>query len=124
MGYDTPDLYYQPEAFDLKVVGSIHDPHAYYSFDDLVVWQHQETGELYWAQDSGCSYPSPFEDYTSLDSANRLTLASWNEFEEAVKSHAQEVVYEPDYSAISGRIDTPTQAAEKTELLAKVLRLL
>jgi hypothetical protein len=67
MGYDNPDVYYQPEAFDLVPVAELALTEPDYSFDIVMVWRHTPTGELYWAQDSGCSCPSPFEDYTSLD---------------------------------------------------------
>jgi hypothetical protein len=35
----------------------------------LVLWRHLDTGKLFWATDSGCSCPTPFEGYyfTSVD---------------------------------------------------------
>lgn len=33
-----------------------------YQFDDTQVWVHKPTGRLFFATDSGCSCPSPFED--------------------------------------------------------------
>ena len=67
MGYDVPDVYYQPEKFGLRIVGELNDPEACYSFDDFVLWKHEETGKFYWAVDSGCSCPTPFEHFTSID---------------------------------------------------------
>lgn len=58
-------VYYHPEKWELKVVGEVEDPDASYSFDTLIVWQHTD-GRLFWAQDAGCSCPSPFEDYRDL----------------------------------------------------------
>lgn len=76
--------YYQPEKFGLVIVAEIDDPDASWSFDKLVLWRHVETGDLYYAQDSGCSCPSPFEDISGLDGLSTLTDNSWREFEAAV----------------------------------------
>jgi len=68
MGYEKPDLYYQPEAFGLQTIGEVEWNDESYSFNFTVVWQSKEDPKVfYWAQDSGCSCPAPFEDFTSLD---------------------------------------------------------
>lgn len=68
MGYDNPDLYYQPEAFGITTVGEASWDDECWQFDLTVVWQSKEDPKLfYWANDSGCSCPAPFEDFTSLD---------------------------------------------------------
>lgn len=83
MGYSTPDVYYQPEKFDLTIVGEIEQEPCY-SFDKLVVWQHAD-GRLFYADDHGCSCPSPFENYTSLESPGEpITPQTWDAFEEYV----------------------------------------
>lgn len=74
MSYDIPDVYYQPEAFGLVPIGELDDPNANYSFDIFAVWKHEETGTIYYGTDSGCSCPSPFEDYTSLDQLTKVTF--------------------------------------------------
>jgi hypothetical protein len=38
-----------------------------YSFDERVVARDTQTGEWFTARDSGCSCPTPFEDYTSRE---------------------------------------------------------
>lgn len=38
-----------------------------YSFDIVAVWRDNETGRLFGAFDSGCSCPSPFEDFSRLE---------------------------------------------------------
>lgn len=58
MSFYAPDLYNQPEHFGLTVVGEAEDADASYSFDIFVVWRDQ-SGQIYWASDSGCSCPSP-----------------------------------------------------------------
>lgn len=58
--------YYSPEKFGLKVLGEMSWSEPDYGFDLTVVWT-DERGTLYWANDSGCSCPSPFEDVKSID---------------------------------------------------------
>lgn len=68
MGWNSPDLYNQPEKFGIKPIGEFEWSEPDYSFDFTVVWQSLEDPTLfYWAQDSGCSCPSPFEGFTSLE---------------------------------------------------------
>jgi hypothetical protein len=67
-----PDLYHSPEKFGLSPLGEIQWGPACYDFDLTVVWQDTTTGALYFADDSGCSCPSPFEsqgrdDLTPID---------------------------------------------------------
>ena len=112
MGYYDKDLYNQPEYFGLTQIGHIDDPESCYSFDDLIVWQHND-GRIFYAEDSGCSCPSPFEQHTSLDDATEVTDATWDAFQRAVTEHCREY-----------RNGDDPQAADKTELLAKVAGLL
>ena len=57
--------YYSPEAHGLTEVGQIDLSEPDYSFDILAVW-HDERG--FWlGTDSGCSCPSPFENYNGRD---------------------------------------------------------
>ena len=74
------DIYYNPENFGLVQVVSLEDATLSYEFDIFCIWQHKSTGKLYWARDSGCSCPSPFEDYTSVDTLNNIHAGSWDDF--------------------------------------------
>jgi len=56
------DIYYYPEKSGLEIVGEV-DFGECYEFDKFVVWREKDTGRLGYAQDCGCSCPSPFEDY-------------------------------------------------------------
>ena len=47
-----PNVYYNPEKFDLVPVGEIEMYEPNYSFDTIVVWRHTPTGDLYWARDA------------------------------------------------------------------------
>lgn len=66
MGW-TNNPYYNPEVFGLRVIAEIEWYEPCYSFDTTVVWKHDASGKYYFASDSGCSCPSPFEDYDELD---------------------------------------------------------
>ena len=61
------NVYYNPEAFGLKVVAEIDYSSQYYEYDTRVVWQHIESGKFYTARDSGCSCPTPFEGCSSIE---------------------------------------------------------
>jgi hypothetical protein len=60
------NIYYSPEKFGLTVVGVGDEEDMSYEFDTFAVWT-DENGRYYWASDSGCSCPAPFENYYSLD---------------------------------------------------------
>lgn len=63
MSYEN--IYYNPEKFDLEIV-EVHDfSDGNYCFDYRVIWK-DNNGKLYTARDSGCSCPSPFEDYAKV----------------------------------------------------------
>jgi hypothetical protein len=53
------------DASGLEFVDSIDDAGSY---ETLSVWRDKETGRIYYASDSGCSCPTPFENYTTLSS--------------------------------------------------------
>ena len=76
-------VYSFPDHFGLEIVSCIDDPQASYEFDMMMVWRDRE-GRLFWAADSGCSCPEPFESYESVESLTPLTDESWHEFSQAV----------------------------------------
>jgi hypothetical protein len=69
------DVYSNPEKYGLEIVGSVEWEDEPYQFNMTAVWRDRETGQLYWADDSGCSCPSPFEEFTSRDSLTAGTAA-------------------------------------------------
>ena len=79
-----PDPYYNPEKFDLEIVECFEEEPDY-SFDMFVIWRHKD-GTIYVAQDSGCSCPSPFENFGSLEDLTKFSdskslieeFDSWN----------------------------------------------
>ena len=65
------NIFYSPEEFGLEVVGCVDYSDGCYQFDYSCVWR-DATGQLYYAEDSGCSCPSPFEDH-ALDDLEKVT---------------------------------------------------
>jgi hypothetical protein len=61
-------IYYDPEQYGLTTVGEISFDDGSWQFDMGVVWWHPERHVFFYAEDSGCSCPSPFEDYHSVES--------------------------------------------------------
>lgn len=121
MGWNDPDMYYQPEAFDLEILGQLNDPQASYSFDDFVVWQHKD-GRIFYGSDSGCSCPSPFEDFTSLDKADEATTIE--KFEAAVIGYFNSVSYSNDWNDTEMSSDFQSLRADAVELIRKVEKIL
>lgn len=57
-------VYNSPEEYGLEIFGAFDNrDDLFYEFDETVVFRDTETGQFYVAQDSGCSCPSPFEDF-------------------------------------------------------------
>lgn len=60
------NIYYSPEKFGLEIVGDFEWSEPDYSFDMLVVWK-EKRGKYWVGEDSGCSCPSPFEDFKGTE---------------------------------------------------------
>lgn len=63
--YETP--YNKPELYGLERVAEIQWGEPDYSFDLTCVLRRTSDGTLWYASDSGCSCPSPFEDAYEWD---------------------------------------------------------
>ena len=57
------NIYYDAKDFGLEVVAEIEYSDGCYQFDTRVVWKEINGSKLYTMRDSGCSCPTPFEDY-------------------------------------------------------------
>lgn len=79
------NIAYDSEKFGLKELYNI-DHADCYEFDTLMIWQHED-GTLYYAQDSGCSCPTPFEEYKDLKDLNVITNDTFYNFKECLKNH-------------------------------------
>jgi len=76
------NIYSSPEKFGLEVFAELEYSGMNYMFDTLVVWKDFE-GNLFYAQDSGCSCPIPFE---TFDLSNITPLLNYRNFEIQVAS--------------------------------------
>ncbi len=83
----------QPRNYNLALLTEVELAEADYSFDILAVWK----GELgfYLATDSGCSCPSPFEDYNGVDDLTG-PLTAEQTIEEATSLWKDAGSYDPE----------------------------
>lgn len=83
MGFDN-NVYYHPEKYGLRTIGEL-DPAESYEFDTFVVFQEVEGDRrFFWAHDSGCSCPTPFEDLAGIGDLTRLLTV--RELREAIRN--------------------------------------
>lgn len=59
---DYANVYNTPEKFGLEVYGDAWREMSY-EYDAFIIWKQPSTGAYLWASDSGCSCPTPFEEY-------------------------------------------------------------
>ncbi len=97
------NIYDNPEHFGLSIFGDVEYSSGCWEFDTLVIWE-DEQGGLWWARDSGCSCPIPFEH------ENRETIRPIRSVEDAAKAF--------DYDGYSGN---PRAAADAADLMGRVL---
>ena len=83
MGWDSPDVYYQPEHFGLTVVGSVQWGEPDYDFHITAVWFDADK-HFFVASDSGCSCPSPFEDFETVESLGKA-MSKWEAASELLR---------------------------------------
>lgn len=69
------NVYYSPEKFGLTLVDEIELSSGDYEFDIVAVWK-DSSGKLYTARSSGCSCPTPFEEFDSIEDLEIVDLAS------------------------------------------------
>ena len=80
------NIYCNPEKFGLTIVDEVDGADSY-EFDMIVVWQRTEDERLFWASDSGCSCPSPFENYNDVDSLEPLNRHTYAAFVAALNTN-------------------------------------
>lgn len=81
-------LYYAPYEWGLEFVASHETKGEPYQFSLVAVFKDPVTGEYFWAQDSGCSCPVPFERH-ARESLEHLTLQNWAYFEKTVRGSCE-----------------------------------
>lgn len=94
------NVYYYPEKSGLTIFAEIEYSSGSYEFDTRVVWLHKD-GRYFTARDSGCSCPTPFEDY-SLENLDRLDVA---EIEREVQAEMQHSYKSIDANAAGAFLD-------------------
>ena len=60
------DAYNNPEHFGLVILKE-YDVGGSYEFDKFVFWKRLLDGQVFYAEDSGCSCPSPFENLNGFE---------------------------------------------------------
>jgi hypothetical protein len=98
--------YYSPEEVGLSVIGEVDDAGSY-EFNTIVAWT--DGSKLYWAHDSGCSCPTPFED-------SEVTMEDKSNIEELKESGLQSFIDEVM------EMDLPLR--ERQEFIDKVKKVL
>lgn len=76
--------YYNPSECGLELITTVEEDEAY-QFAIVAVWRDLATNKFYYASDSGCSCPTPFESYNELGSLNPLNEQTWDEFRSHVR---------------------------------------
>ena len=64
------NIYSNPATFGLKLIDSA-DIAGSYEFDIFAIWT--DGANIFWAIDSGCSCPVPFEDYDDISDLQQGT---------------------------------------------------
>lgn len=89
-------VYYDPFEFNLYPLAELELDDEAYQFNILCVWRHEDD-RLFWGQDSGCSCPSPFEDFVTLDSLDELSRYDYPMIERIVRASSVHASLEAAY---------------------------
>jgi hypothetical protein len=81
------NIFYNPEKFGLKLVASEDFCSHDFEFDIIAVWRDVKSNKFYYASDSGCSCPIPFERYDGIRALNPLNKRTWSEFSRFVETY-------------------------------------
>lgn len=88
------NVHSNPEKSGLKIIDSLDQPDLDYEFNTLIAVQHIESGRVFEAQSSGCSCPTPFEEYhfNGPDDTDmcEVTLDNFSGFETGIISWCKE----------------------------------
>jgi len=110
------NVYYNPENYDLETVGEVSWSVPAYDFDLTVVWRDSK-GMFYWASDSGCSCPCPFEGqpFDSLERGSKWDVVAMLQ---AKQANAEHEASEWSYYAENATYSAPQVA----ELIGRVMK--
>lgn len=95
------NVYQYPENHRLKII-SVFEREPQWDFNMHVIFKHEDTNKVYYAHDSGCSCPTPFEDFSGIDDMEEITKEGFESF--------SSMIMREDYGTVG----------EKREFLDKV----
>ncbi len=100
------NVYYDSDKNGLSQFVCLDEDGLSYEYNTLLVLKHEESGRLFFAQDSGCSCPTPFE----------------NEyFDGPDKTSMSEIVLGDSFRSFETDVNNfPVQQSEKDEAIDKV----
>jgi hypothetical protein len=93
--------YYDPEECGLEIFDDI-DTAGSYEFDMFVIWRKLDDNTLWWGTDSGCSCPTPFEGFETLNDMNQITKETFYNFDQALENHTD--ISKSDYNNIKNKV--------------------
>ncbi len=76
------NVYYNPEKLGLNQVAVIDEEGLSYEFNTFLVVQDKATGRVFYGTSSGCSCPTPFEEYhfNSADDTDLTEVTNGDSF--------------------------------------------
>jgi hypothetical protein len=80
MSDEKHNPHYHPEKLGIKEVLTIDENDQGYDFNTLCFFAHED-GRIFSAQDSGCSCPTPFEDFegATIDDCKLTLVTSYSQ---------------------------------------------
>jgi hypothetical protein len=108
------NFYYYPDKSGLEIIESlnIYDD---YGFDMFIIWKNKDNN-LYYAQDTGCSCPTPFEEFNSIEELSPITHNSFHQFKTDFKSYSSKSRESSSY--------IPIKITKEQEIIQKIKDLL
>jgi hypothetical protein len=89
------NIYYDTEKCGLEIVHVLDQDDLYYEFNTMLIVRATGTNRLYYAQSSGCSCPTPFEEfhYASADDndLNEITKENIDNFIDVIDSFPTDI---------------------------------
>lgn len=117
------NIYYSPEKFGLEIIDEVEWDDEPYQFNYTVVWRDLTTGQLFYASDSGCSCPSPFEDL-GVNDLNEISRENLMEFIDYINNKVQTGGYSWFREGMEGSPEHQRRVGEGGEMIMKVRALL
>lgn len=84
MKFKDHNPYDSPEKCGLEILKDI-DHSGSYEYNKLVIWKKLDDNTIWFDKDSGCSYPSPFDDHGH--DLSEITKDTFYNFQEELKNH-------------------------------------